>query len=226
MTSPSLPVNSGTGTQCASISIGGIGDLSRTFGGNPVYETGTSGIMNSQTPSSMSDQVRRILDRSVSILVQPYLYFSMDDEGLDFSEGARYVAIMGILASLLGLLVGGSVFTGGSGMGVLLTLAIAPVVAVIASFILAGLIHLVCSLSGTRADFGDSYGISAASAVLAPLSVFLNVIPVIGSVIGLIWGWWIVSEGGRAVHRLSKERARLLFGMMYGAFAVSGLFVG
>jgi hypothetical protein len=56
--------------------------------------------------------------------------------------------------------------------------------------------------------------------------VFLNVIPVIGSVIGLIWGWWIVSEGGRAIHGLSKERARLHFGMMYGAFALSGLFVG
>jgi len=226
MTSPSLRVNSGASTEGAPLSALHIDELSSTLGSNRVYQTGKSGIMNSQTPSSMSNHVRRILDRSVSILVQPYLYFSMDDEGLDFSEGARYVAIMGILASLLGLLVGGSVFTGGSGMGVLLTLAIAPVVAVIASFILAGLIHLVCSLSGTRADFGDSYGISAASAVLAPLSVFLNVIPVIGPIIGLIWGWWIVSEGGRAVHRLSKERARLLFGMMYGAFALSGLFVG
>ena len=226
MTSPSLPVNSGASSEGAPGSVLRIDDLSSTLGGNRVYKTGKSGIMNSQTPSSMSDHVRRFLDRSVSILVQPYLYFSIDDEGLDFSEGARYVAIMGILASLLGLLVEGSVITGGSGIGVLLALAIAPVIAVIASFILAGLIHLVCSLSGTTANFADSYSISAASAALAPLSVFLNLIPVIGPMIGLIWGWWIVSEGGRAVHRLPKKRARLLFGMMYGAFAVSGLFVG
>lgn len=226
MTSPSLRVNSGASTEGAPESALHIDELDSTLGSNRVYETGKSGIMNSQTPSSMSDHVRRFLDRSVSILVQPYLYFSMDDEGLDFSEGAGYVAIMGILASLLGLLVEGSLITGGSGIGVLLTLVIAPVIAVIASFILAGLIHLVCSLAGTTADFGDSYGIGAASAALAPLSVFLNVIPVVGPIIGLIWGWWIVSEGGRAVHGLSKERARLLFGIMYGAFAVSGLFVG
>jgi len=181
--------------------------------------------MSNQISTPLSRQVRHLLDRTVSILVQPHFYFSMVDEGLDFSEGARYVAIMGVISSLLGLMVQGSIFTSGSGIGVLLALVLAPIIAVIASFILAGLIHLVCSLSGTTADFGDSYGISAASAALAPLSIFLNVIPGIGALIGLIWGWWIVSEGGHAVLGMPQKRARVLFGIMYGAFAISGLFV-
>ena len=176
--------------------------------------------------SSISTQIRHLIDRSVSVLVQPHFYFSSDSDRLDFSEGARYVAVMGVLAGVIGVLTSGAFVSGGGGAGILLTLILSPVVAVIASFVFAALIQIMGYLGGGAGDYSDSYSVSAAASALAPVTAVFNLLPGIGTLIGLLWGWWIVSRGVSAIHGMTQQRTNIVVGLFYGAVGFLRLFSG
>jgi len=174
--------------------------------------------------SSISTQIRHLIDRSVSVLVQPHFYFTSDSDRLDFSEGARYVAVMGFLAGLIGVLTSGAFVSGGGGAGMLLTLALSPVVAVIASFVFAALIQIMGYLGGGTGDYGDSYSVSAAASALAPVTAVFNLLPGIGTLIGLVWGWWVVAHGVSAILGITQQRAKMIVSVFYGVVALLGFF--
>lgn len=174
--------------------------------------------------SSISTQIRHLIDRSVSVLVQPHFYFTSDSDRLDFSEGARYVAAMGFLAGLIGVLTSGALVSGGGGAGMLLTLALSPVVAVIASFVFAALIQIMGYLGGGTGDYGDSYSVSAAASALAPVTAVFNLLPGIGTLIGLVWGWWVVAHGVSAMLGITQQRAKMIVGVFYGVVALLEFF--
>jgi hypothetical protein len=174
--------------------------------------------------SSISTQIRHLIDRSVSVLVQPHFYFTSDSDRLDFSERARYVAVMGFLAGVIGVLTSGAFVSGGGGAGMLLTLALSPVVAVIASFVFAALIQIMGYLGGGTGDYGDSYSVSAAASALAPVTAVFNLLPGIGTLIGLVWGWWVVAHGVSAMLGITQQRAKMIVSVFYGVVALLGFF--
>jgi hypothetical protein len=106
----------------------------------------------------------------------------------------------------------------------LLTLALSPVVAVIASFVFAALIQIMGYLGGGTGDYGDSYSVSAAASALAPVTAVFNLLPGIGTLIGLVWGWWVVAHGVSAMLGITQQRAKMIVSVFYGVVALLGFF--
>lgn len=170
-------------------------------------------------------QFHHVLDRTASILVQPQWYFSDDTDALDFGDGATYVTLLSTTGAVLAMVLGGGLFSmGGTGLlGSLFVLALTPVIAIVMAFIAAGIIHLVVGFLGCRQDFGTSFSIAAASAALYPVTVLTGMIPVIGPLIGLVWSWWLVSEGVVGAHHIDRGSARICFGILYGLLGLISL---
>ncbi|MDG1066348.1 MAG: Yip1 family protein [Luminiphilus sp.] len=156
--------------------------------------------------------VRRVIDRSAAILLQPHLYFTCNDDFMDFGEGTVYAAIMGTLSVVLAIVMGGDTMLSGS-LGLIPTLIISPMVAVLGTFVMAGIIHVLCQSLGSRSDFGDSFHVSASASVFIPISQVLSDFPLI--VLSMGWAWWVVSRGVIHGHKVEPRRAEIVFGLLY-----------
>jgi len=166
-------------------------------------------------------EINKLIDRSASILIQPRMYFESDEDALDFSDGAVYVAIMAIVGAVVGTILGTQQF--GESVGWLIGIVVAPIAGVLTAFITAGIIHIVCAFLGSRQDFGSSFGIAAAAGALYPVTAIIYLVPGIGVLIGFVWSWWIISEGATVIHRVDRGSSRIVFGVLYGLLALAGL---
>ena len=158
--------------------------------------------------------VRSVIDRSAAVLLQPHLYFTGDDDFLDFGDGSVYVAIMAALATLLGIVVG-STGSHYNSLGLVPALIISPFAGVLATFIMAGIIHVLCKVLGSQSDFGDSFHVSASAAVFIPISQLLGAFSLMLVSIG--WTWWVVSRGVIGVHRVEPRKAEIVFALLFAS---------
>ena len=92
---------------------------------------------------------------------------------MDFGDGSVYVAIMAALATLLAAAMG-SAGSHYNSFGLLPTLIISPLAGVLATLVMAGIIHVLCKALGSQGDFGDSFHVSASAAVFIPISQLLG----------------------------------------------------
>ena len=156
--------------------------------------------------------VRSVIDRSAAVLLQPHLYFTGDDDFLDFGDGSVYVAIMAALATLLGIVVG-STGSHYNSLGLVPALIISPFAGLLATFIMAGIIHVLCKVLGSQSDFGDSFHVAASAAVFMPVSQLFSVLPL--TIVSIGWAWWVVSRGVIHVHNVAPRKAEIAFALLY-----------
>lgn len=162
----------------------------------------------------------KFLDRTAAILVQPRFYFKREEDGLNIKEGSQYAAIMGALGMIIGTLLGTRGLSS-EGFGVLVaSLIIAPIAAVLTALIMGALIHLFCQFLGSRKDFAASFGIACAASALYPVTAIIDLAPGIGAVVGLLWSWWLISQGASGIHRIDPGSTRILFGLIYAVLAL------
>jgi hypothetical protein len=158
--------------------------------------------------------VRSFIDRSAAILLQPHLYFTCDDDFMDFGDGSVYVAIMAILGALLAAVLGsaGSPY---HSFGLVPALIISPLAAVVTTFAMAGIIHVLCKALGSQGDFGDSFHVSASAAVFIPISQLLSAFSLM--IVSIGWTWWVVSRGVICVHHAEPRKAEIVFALLYAS---------
>ena len=156
--------------------------------------------------------VRSVIDRSAAILLQPHLYFTCDDDFLDFGDGSVYVAIMAALATLLGIVMG-SAGSHYNSFGLVPALIMGPLAGVLVTFVMAGIIHVLCKALGSQGDFGDSFHIAASAAVFMPVSQLFSVLPLM--IVSIGWAWWVVSRGVIHVHNVAPRKAEIAFALLY-----------
>jgi hypothetical protein len=181
-------------------------------------QLGSSTITYSPNSERASPVIARTtLDRSAAILLQPHFYFTCDDDFMDFGDGSIYVAMMAVLGALLAGIMGNTSGLGAS-LGLVPTLIIGPVIAVVAAFIMAGIIQVLCRSLGSTSHFGDSFHISASAAVFIPISQLLSALPLL--ILSMGWTWWVVSRGVIYLHHVEPRKAEIAFALLY-----AGLFI-
>ena len=160
--------------------------------------------------------LRTIIDRSVAILLQPQLYFTSDDDIMDFGDGAVYSALMGVLGALIGVTVGAQAHSGLSGL--VSVVVIGPIITVLSVFIMAGIIYTLCRYLGGRGDYADSFHIAASATAIIPIAQLLAPLPLL--VISMAWVWWIVSRGAIHIHKVQPGKAESALAVLYGGLTL------
>ena len=156
-------------------------------------------------------QTRIFLDQCAGILCQPHLYFESAADRLDFSDGTVFVLIMAVLQAVLASLgIGASAYIPSFG-GLLL----APLAAIVATFIGAAIILLLCKGLRGAGDFGDAFSIAAASSAMLPVGQLLIALPVFGQLLAIAWTWFIVSRGAIHVFKVPTQTASVAFALVY-----------
>jgi len=90
-----------------------------------------------------------------------------------------------------------------------------PIMAMIFSFIGAGIYHVICMVLGGKAPFKGSYQVIAGIAALFPISAAVGMIP-FGSVPVQVYGCYLSVASAAGLHKIGKKKAWIVFGILTG----------
>lgn len=166
---------------------------------------------------SMDDKARRnsVLDHAGRMLVDPSGFYRDMEKTGGFTDPLIYVVIMaagtGLIFAVLSLLGAGMTGAIAIGLGAVIVF---PLVAVIGSFIAAAILYLVWNLLGSTEPYETGYRCVAFATVVYPVSALLGLIPYIGSMLGVIWGMYLMTAASTEVHRIKRRTAAIVFAVL------------
>ena len=164
--------------------------------------------------NSILEDVRKVITNPVDF------YREMTKTG-GFGDPIIFVLVMAVVSaillgflSLLGLgSMGGAMAVGFGGMVLL------PIMAIVFSFIGAGILFVIWRLMGSQASFEVSYRCAAYASAIYPITVLAGLIPYLGSLVGIAWWMYLMIIASVEVHQMAQKTAYMVFGIL-GVFLI------
>lgn len=141
-------------------------------------------------------------------------YRNMPSDG-GLQRPLLFVIVMAVLLALISTVM--SIFGWGPlgavaiGIGSLILL---PIAAVIGSFIGAAILYVIWTLMGSEQDYRTAYRCVAYTGAIFPITGVLGVIPYIGSIIGIVWGMFLLAIASIEVHGRTQQLSYRVFGIL------------
>ncbi len=124
--------------------------------------------------------------------------------------------VSGVIQAVLGLLhLGVRV----SVMEALSMIILAPIWIVVGSFIGGAILFVIWKLMGSNESFETAYRCGAYASATSPIMAVLGVIPLVGSLAGLVWILFLLVTASVEVHKLPAKKAWLVFGIIAAVLA-------
>lgn len=157
----------------------------------------------------------KVVADAQSVLTGPAAFYrSMPTSG-GFAEPAIFVAVMG---AAMGLVI--SIFSlfGASPVGAmavgLAAIIIMPIFAVIGSFIAALVMFVIWKLMGSEQNYEGAYRSVAHATALYPVMAVLGLIPYLGTIVGVVWGTYLMFTATVEVHKIERPKAKIVFAVL------------
>jgi hypothetical protein len=174
----------------------------------------------------MDDKARpnTIIDNAGRMLKDPAgFYRDMGKTGC-FVDPLTYVVVMaagtGLIIAALSLLGAGMTGAIAIGLGAVIVF---PLVAVIGSFMAAAMLFLIWKVLGSKESYETGYRCVAYATVVYPVSAVLGLIPYLGSMMGVVWGMYLMTVATSEVHRLKRKTAYIVFGVLGVLLIISNI---
>ena len=138
--------------------------------------------------------INRVINDAKKIITNPAEYYSTMAKSGGFADPIIFVvvmaAVMGLITAVLSFF-GSPIGLMAAGLGAII---LVPIAAVISSFIGAAILFVIWKLMGSEQTFETAYRCLAAAAAIYPVIAVLSIIPYIGSIIGVIWGAYLLID--------------------------------
>jgi hypothetical protein len=161
----------------------------------------------------------QIKDRVIAVITKPgEFYRSMPKLG-GFVEPMIFLTCMGLVAGIINAIG----IIGATLPGAIMAIILAPIFAVIFSFVGALIVFVIWKMMGSRENYETAYRCVAFAAAVAPITSLTGYIPYLGGLISAAWGFVLMYNASVEVHQIAKARAKLVWGILFGLLAVMGL---
>lgn len=164
--------------------------------------------------------VGRVLANGKAMFASPAAFFARLDPAARFGGPAASIAFWGFVSGVITFLLA---FVVPSPFGIIAAgaqVVMLPVMAVLLSFVGAGLFHVICLILGGKGTYASSYQVIAAMSTLFPVSTLVGQVPY-GVIPVQLVGLWLSAAAAQAAHGVTKGKAWAVFGLLT-AFGVMG----
>ena len=164
----------------------------------------------------MSDaSLATILDSAKRVITDPAgFYRSMPQDG-GFVAPVIFVLVMAVIS---GLIVAILTLPTGLGAGAapvgFMALVMLPIMALIGSFIGAAIMFVIWKLMGSDRGFETAYRCVAYAAAIMPITVLLAAIPYLGSIVKVLWSFFLMYVASIEAHGIKARTAAIVFGVL------------
>lgn len=161
-----------------------------------------------------------VIDDAKRVCTDPSGFYSSMPKSGGYAEPAIFVAVM---AAILGLLMSVFALFGGNYLGSMAismaSVIIMPIMGVIGSFIGALVMFVIWKLMGSTQSYAVSYRCIAYATAIYPVTGLLSIIPYLGTIIGTLWGIYLMYVASIHVHSIKQKTAQIAMGIL-AAFMV------
>ena len=165
--------------------------------------------------------IRGLVDLAINLILKPADFFRAMPRTGGVIDPLLYVVMTALLGVVLNAVE--SSVSHGAGvhdLGVLaIWLIIAPLIAAIMSFFVAGVCFAIWSFTGSSESYQTSYRCLAYMHILMPITILASFLPYLGF-LGIAWWLYLMVIATREVHRIPVKPPLLVFGIIA---ALSGL---
>lgn len=151
-------------------------------------------------------------------------YRGMAKDG-GYSEPLLFLIAMGVISALIQILLG-VVGLGGVGYAAawgLFTIIVLPIFIIIFGFIIAGIMFLIWKIMGSEESYQTAFRCIAYASAISPVVAIFSVIPYIGTIVNVVWGFFLMITASIETHKVSKNASYIVFGVLGLVFLVIGI---
>ena len=179
----------------------------------------------SEDRSADNTDIGGIIESAKQVITNPEGFYSRMPTTGGFVNPLIFVVVMAIVSALIMavLSVVGLGALGGAAVGIGILIA-APIGAAIGSFIGAALLFVLWKLLGSDQNYETAYRCAAYGMALYPINALLSMVPYLGSLVGLVWGLYLMFVASKVVHKIPHQKALVAFcviGVVFGFFNIS-----
>jgi hypothetical protein len=141
-----------------------------------------------------------------------------------FTDPLIFVIAMSVVTSLVAMpfwLIGAGPYAAFPGIAA--AFVVAPLMAVLGSFVGAAVLFVIWRLLGSSQPYETAYRCSAYINALSPIAVIAAIVPILGALAMLAWGFFLVVIASEEVHGIERQKARLVFGIVGVLFALMSI---
>lgn len=155
----------------------------------------------------------KVINDALAVIRQPVEYYRSMPKSGGFAEPLIFVVVMAVAAAIIFSVF--SLFGGGrfAAAGIA-SLIFIPVMMLIWSFISAGIMFIIWKLMGSTENYETAYRCVASATAIFPITAVLSLIPYIGSIIGVVWGMYLMVIASVEVHGRERQTALIVFGIL------------
>ncbi|MFQ5444546.1 MAG: YIP1 family protein [Desulfobacterales bacterium] len=172
---------------------------------------------NKANLNSVIEDVKKVLTNPAEF------YQSMAKTG-GFVDPVIFLVVMafvsGIIVSILSIMGVGMMGGMPMGFGALIMM---PIFALIGSFIGAAILFVIWKLMGSDESYETAYRCIAYASAIYPIMALLGIVPYIGSLVGVVWGMYLMINASVEVHKLNSKTAYIVFGVLGALLVVFNL---
>jgi hypothetical protein len=165
---------------------------------------------------------------AVKVLTSPAEFFKGMPKTGGFVEPLVFLIAMGVVGGLLQSILSLLRFRVAAGMMMGVgSVILLPILIGIFGFVGAAILYVIWKLIGSQESYETAYRCGAYIGVLTPLSVLLNLLPIVGGVVNILLMTFFLVTASVAVHNLPSRKAWMVFGIIGGImilFSVSAEF--
>lgn len=167
--------------------------------------------------------INTVISDAKKIVTQPRAFYRDMPRTGGFTNPLLFVvsiaivmAVVGLALSLIGLLKYSPMMGAGIGFAALI---MAPIVAVIGSFIGAAIVFVIWKLMGSTQNYETAYRCVAYTFAIAPIIAVISIIPYLGGIAQTCWSVFLLYVASVEVHQIKEQTAKIVFGIL-GALSV------
>jgi hypothetical protein len=165
-----------------------------------------------------------ILEKARTVLTAPGAFYRQMPKSGGFLEPMLFMIVMAIVGVIIFIALGflglGTLSALGVGIGSMIFM---PIMAVVGSFIGAGIMFVIWKLMGTQEPFEVAYRCVAYASAIYPVTALIGLLPYLGSIAGIAWGMYLMFIATKEVHQLNEKTASMVFGIMGFILIVSNV---
>ncbi|MGE0472826.1 MAG: YIP1 family protein [Nitrospirales bacterium] len=156
-----------------------------------------------------------ILEKARTVLTAPADFYRQMPKSGGFLDPILFLIVMAVVGAIIlvacGFLGLGPMGALGVGIGSMIFM---PVMAIIGSFIGGAIMFVIWKFMGTQEPFETAYRCVAFASAIYPVTALFGLLPYLGSIVGIAWGFYLMFIATKEVHHLNEKTASMVFGIL------------
>lgn len=178
---------------------------------------------HAQTAQGLAEQIKATPATALEVITNPAGFFRQMPKTGGFLAPLLFMVVMGAIGGVLQAILG--LFGLGSGdmISGLIALILMPIMVAIFSFVGAAILFVFWKILGSAESYETAFRCGAYTAAIMPITILLNIIPYLGTILGLAWMTFLLVQASMEVHGMASKKAWTAFGILFAFLAISSI---